>query len=101
MPVGIRLQSVCGIQNSLLIERPADQLQANWHSVDESGRCREAWQPGKIDCQRVDVLHIHRDRVLLFGAERECNTRSGWACDDVDLLEGAMKILGNHPTNLL
>ena len=92
MPIGIDLESMCRVENGLFVEGFANELQANRHSVDQTCWCGETWQTCQIDRQRINILHVHSDRVLLFRAKRKRHARCRGARNDIDLFEGAPEV---------
>jgi hypothetical protein len=79
----------------------ADQLQAHRESPAEAGGKTHSRQSGKVYRQGVDVLEVHRRRVVGFGAQGEGHAGSCRSGYQVDLLEGGGEVLGDETAQLL
>src|SRR4051794_17175055 len=69
MPIGLSLIHVSNVQELRLVKRCADQLQPNGQASDKAARNRQRRHAREIRADGVDIVQVHRDRIVDLGAE--------------------------------
>ena len=94
VPVGLALVAVGDVEQPLLAEVRADELQCRPASrCTEAAGHRDRRQPGEIGADGVDVIQVHRDRIAGLGAQLEGRRRRGRTDQHIDLVEGALEVV--------
>jgi hypothetical protein len=84
-----------------LVEVRTNEVQANRQAIYQAAGHRYAGQSGEIRTDRVDVVEVHRDRVIGLVAELEGGCRRCWPGNDVDIRKGLPEIASNQLPYLL
>ncbi len=101
MPVGLPLPGVRGREQPLLREMRSDDLQADRQSVDQTAGHRHRRQAGQIRADGIDVVQVHRDRIVGLRADRECGRRRRRSHQHVDFAECALEVGIDEAPHLL
>ena len=78
VPVGGALEAMRGAQQRASAKCGPMSCSPTGRSVDEAAGHRHAGQPGEIRADGVDVVQVHRDRIVGLRAEVE-GRRSAWS----------------------
>lgn len=101
MEVSLLLILVRAAQQGFFGKVPGNQVQANRQLVNKAARHRYRWKSGQIGPNRVNIIQIHRDRIVGFVTQPE---RGGWrrrTGDYVDVCERFFEVISDELPNLL
>ena len=77
--VGRLLVGVAGAEQRRLVERPAQELQADGQAAHEAAGHRQPGHAGQVGGHREDVGQVHLQRIVGLLAEPERRRRASWA----------------------
>ena len=102
MPLRRLLVGIRGAEHLLLLERPADDLQADGQlPAAQAARKRDGRHPRQVHRNRVDVRQVHLQGVLDLLAQLESRRRHRGRDDHVHLLEDLVEVpLDQRPHGL-
>src|SRR5437667_10339796 len=89
------LERVGGLEQAVLAERRAGELEADGHPLAEPGRDRDRWDAGERHRHREVVVEVHREGIVGLGAERKGDAGTRGGHDEVDVLEGGAEVVGD------
>ena len=101
MPVGELLILMRAAEDGLLREMRPDEMQANGQVINEAARNRDARQAGKIRADRIDVVEVHRNRVVGLVTQFECGRWHRWPRDNIDIFKCFFEIITDQLSDLL
>ncbi len=95
------LERMADLEEAVLGELRAEDLQADGEPVRQAARNREPRQPGHVRRDREHVREVHGQRVLGLLPEAERHRRRRRAEEHVEVLEGGGELVLDHRPHLL
>ena len=95
------LERVRGVEDAVLAERRAGELEAGRQALAEPVRDRDRRDAGEAHRHRAVVVEVHRQRVGGLGAELEGDAGRGRRDDEVEARERLVEVVGDHRADLL